>query len=120
MKLTVGRCHAVTVTVYNVCVGYRQAVNTLSVRAGSLGPAGAWLQRACAAYCFITVPSLHCALTKLQLYLLSGQVALLNKCIGQGQCESLIWLEGNFQLIDTWFVALMLEPEPKMDLLRTS
>ncbi|XP_058794245.1 VPS35 endosomal protein-sorting factor-like [Phymastichus coffea] len=39
--------------------------------------------RACAAFCFITVPSLTLVNTRLQLYLLSGQVALLNQCYGQ-------------------------------------
>ncbi|KAK4297747.1 hypothetical protein Pmani_029865 [Petrolisthes manimaculis] len=40
--------------------------------------------RACAAYCFITVPSLTATTTRLRLYLLSGSVALLNNCLGQG------------------------------------
>ncbi|XP_076300980.1 VPS35 endosomal protein-sorting factor-like isoform X2 [Lasioglossum baleicum] len=39
--------------------------------------------RACAAFCFITIPSLTLVHTRLQLYLLSGQVALLNQCLGQ-------------------------------------
>nr|XP_031837161.1 VPS35 endosomal protein sorting factor-like isoform X1 [Nomia melanderi] len=39
--------------------------------------------RACAAFCFITIPSLTLVRTRLQLYLLSGQVALLNQCLGQ-------------------------------------
>ncbi|KAJ8318573.1 hypothetical protein KUTeg_003664 [Tegillarca granosa] len=39
--------------------------------------------RACAAYCFITIPSLQSILTQLQLYLMSGQVALLNQCCSQ-------------------------------------
>ncbi|XP_014211909.1 UPF0505 protein C16orf62 homolog isoform X3 [Copidosoma floridanum] len=39
--------------------------------------------RACAAFCFITIPSLTGVHTRLQLYLLSGQVALLNQCYGQ-------------------------------------
>ncbi|KAH9503976.1 VPS35 endosomal protein sorting factor-like [Bulinus truncatus] len=40
--------------------------------------------RACAAYCFITIPSLQSVFSQLQLYLLSGQVALLNQCYSQG------------------------------------
>nr|XP_045583302.1 VPS35 endosomal protein-sorting factor-like isoform X1 [Procambarus clarkii] len=40
--------------------------------------------RACAAYCFITVPSLASSVMRLKLYLLSGTVALLNNCLGQG------------------------------------
>ncbi|XP_003704480.1 VPS35 endosomal protein-sorting factor-like isoform X2 [Megachile rotundata] len=39
--------------------------------------------RACAAFCFITIPFLTLVHTRLQLYLLSGQVALLNQCLGQ-------------------------------------
>ncbi|XP_012255846.2 VPS35 endosomal protein-sorting factor-like isoform X2 [Athalia rosae] len=39
--------------------------------------------RACAAFCFITIPSTTLVHTRLQLYLLSGQVALLNQCLGQ-------------------------------------
>ncbi|CAD1481043.1 unnamed protein product, partial [Heterotrigona itama] len=39
--------------------------------------------RACAAFSFITIPSLTLVYTRLQLYLLSGQVALLNQCLGQ-------------------------------------
>ncbi|XP_044745800.1 VPS35 endosomal protein-sorting factor-like [Coccinella septempunctata] len=39
--------------------------------------------RACAAYCFITIPSISSARDRLELYLLSGQVALYNQCLGQ-------------------------------------
>lgn len=39
--------------------------------------------KACAAYCFITIPSIVSVMTQLDLYLLSGQVALANLCIGQ-------------------------------------
>lgn len=39
--------------------------------------------KACAAYCFITIPSIVSVMTRLDLYLLSGQVALSNLCIGQ-------------------------------------
>lgn len=46
--------------------------------------------RACAAFCFITIPSLTLVHTRLQLYLLSGQVALLNQCLGQGMRVELI------------------------------
>ncbi|XP_076626675.1 VPS35 endosomal protein-sorting factor-like isoform X2 [Colletes latitarsis] len=37
--------------------------------------------RACAAFCLITIPSLTLVHMQLQLYLLSGQVALLNQCL---------------------------------------
>lgn len=39
--------------------------------------------RACGAFAFITVPGIACPQTRFQLYLLSGQVALLNECLGQ-------------------------------------
>ncbi|XP_026472409.1 UPF0505 protein C16orf62 homolog [Ctenocephalides felis] len=39
--------------------------------------------RACAAYCYITIPSISSVHTKLDLYLLSGQIALQNQCLGQ-------------------------------------
>ncbi|XP_065190603.1 VPS35 endosomal protein-sorting factor-like, partial [Sycon ciliatum] len=40
--------------------------------------------RACAAYTFITIPGVTDAFMRLNLYLLSGQVALLNQAITQG------------------------------------
>ncbi|VEN48574.1 unnamed protein product [Callosobruchus maculatus] len=39
--------------------------------------------RACAAYCFITIPSIVSEKTRLELYMLSGKVALFNQCLGQ-------------------------------------
>ncbi|KAL5273537.1 C16orf62 family protein [Megaselia abdita] len=39
--------------------------------------------KACAAYCVITIPSLTSISTQMELYLASGQVALLNICLGQ-------------------------------------
>lgn len=41
--------------------------------------------KACAAYCFITIPSILSVMTRMDLYLLSGQVALMNVCLGQGK-----------------------------------
>uniref|UniRef100_A0A669FBM7 VPS35 endosomal protein-sorting factor-like n=1 Tax=Oreochromis niloticus TaxID=8128 RepID=A0A669FBM7_ORENI len=38
---------------------------------------------ACAAYSFITIPSLSSIFSRLSLYLLSGQVALANQCLSQ-------------------------------------
>lgn len=40
--------------------------------------------KACAAYCFITIPSIVSVMTRMDLYLLSGKIALLNACLGQG------------------------------------
>ena len=39
--------------------------------------------RACGAFAFITVPGIACPTTRYDLYLLSGQVALTNGCLGQ-------------------------------------
>lgn len=39
--------------------------------------------KACIAYSFITIPSLMNAFSRLDLYLISGQVALLNQCLSQ-------------------------------------
>ncbi|XP_076309475.1 VPS35 endosomal protein-sorting factor-like isoform X2 [Tachypleus tridentatus] len=39
--------------------------------------------KACAAYSFITIPSLTDAISRLDMYLISGQVALLNQCLSQ-------------------------------------
>lgn len=78
-------CRSSFIKLDTVLITLVHAVNTLAARAKSTR--GKWLQRACAAYCFVTVPSLHCTLTKTQLYLLSGQVALLNNCIGQAEAN---------------------------------
>lgn len=45
------------------------------------------LSQACAAYSFITIPSLTSIFSRLNLYLLSGQVALANQCLSQGESE---------------------------------
>jgi hypothetical protein len=41
--------------------------------------------KACVAYSFITIPSLANPKIKLQLYLESAQVALMNQCLSQGK-----------------------------------
>lgn len=65
------------------CVN-RQAVNTRRIVRGHHTRRTSAFVRACAAFCFITIPSLTLVSIRLQLYLLSGQVALLNQCLGQG------------------------------------
>ena len=40
--------------------------------------------RACVAFCFITIPSLENPLSALNLYLLSGTVAIANGALSQG------------------------------------
>lgn len=39
--------------------------------------------RGCVAYCFITIPSISSVTARMDLYLLSGQIALTNHCLGQ-------------------------------------
>lgn len=39
--------------------------------------------KSCAAYCFITIPSISSVRARMDLYLVTGQVALLNLCFGQ-------------------------------------
>lgn len=39
--------------------------------------------KGCAAYCYITIPSIGSVSARMDLYLLSGQVALHNQCLGQ-------------------------------------
>ncbi|XP_071450992.1 VPS35 endosomal protein-sorting factor-like [Hetaerina americana] len=65
-----------------------QAVNRLSVTSrkvvrGHHTRKTAAFVRACSAYAHITVPSLPSSTVRLSLFLLSGQVALLNQCLGQ-------------------------------------
>uniref|UniRef100_A0A673M2C9 VPS35 endosomal protein-sorting factor-like n=1 Tax=Sinocyclocheilus rhinocerous TaxID=307959 RepID=A0A673M2C9_9TELE len=49
----------------------------------NLEPVIIHLIHACAAYSFITIPSLTSIFSRLNLYLLSGQVALANQCLSQ-------------------------------------
>uniref|UniRef100_A0AAR2JFR4 VPS35 endosomal protein-sorting factor-like n=1 Tax=Pygocentrus nattereri TaxID=42514 RepID=A0AAR2JFR4_PYGNA len=49
----------------------------------NLEPVIIQLIHACAAYSFITIPSLTSIFSRLHLYLLSGQVALANQCLSQ-------------------------------------
>lgn len=46
--------------------------------------------RACAAYCFIVIPSLDNTLSALDLYLLSGHVAIANGALSQGKQTNII------------------------------
>ena len=46
---------------------------------------GVLIFQACAAYCFITIPSLNGIFSRLSLYLSCGQMALLNNCLTQGK-----------------------------------
>ncbi|XP_055850032.1 VPS35 endosomal protein sorting factor-like [Episyrphus balteatus] len=59
------------------------AIETRNVINGQHTRKTAAFVKACAAYCFITIPSIASVATQMDLYLLSGQVALLNVCLGQ-------------------------------------
>ncbi|XP_061667033.1 VPS35 endosomal protein-sorting factor-like isoform X2 [Syngnathoides biaculeatus] len=59
------------------------AMETRRVMRGNHSRKTAAFVRACAAYSFITIPSLSSIFSRLHLYLLSGQVALANQCLSQ-------------------------------------
>ncbi|CAF92818.1 unnamed protein product, partial [Tetraodon nigroviridis] len=59
------------------------AMETRMVMKGNHSRKTAAFVRACAAYSFITIPSLSNIFSRLNLYLLSGQVALANQCLSQ-------------------------------------
>ncbi|XP_061404857.1 LOW QUALITY PROTEIN: VPS35 endosomal protein-sorting factor-like [Lethenteron reissneri] len=61
----------------------RLAMETCRLVRGNHTRKTAAFVRACAAYCFITIPSLTSVFAQLNLYLLSGQVALANQCLSQ-------------------------------------
>ncbi|XP_056639227.1 VPS35 endosomal protein-sorting factor-like [Diorhabda sublineata] len=71
-----------------VLVELVQQVNTLSVNTRQIvkgmhtRKTGDFV-RACAAYCFITIPSILSTKVRLELYLVSAQVAIFNQCLGQ-------------------------------------
>ncbi|GFO28655.1 upf0505 protein c16orf62-like protein [Plakobranchus ocellatus] len=71
-----------------VLIALVHSVNNLSIETrkilkGNHSRKTAAFVRACAAYSFITIPSLQSVFSQLQLYLISGQVALLNQCYSQ-------------------------------------
>uniref|UniRef100_A0A8C5A449 VPS35 endosomal protein-sorting factor-like n=1 Tax=Gadus morhua TaxID=8049 RepID=A0A8C5A449_GADMO len=59
------------------------AMETRRMMRGNHSRKTAAFVRACAAYSFITIPSLSSIFCRLSLYLLSGQVALANQCLSQ-------------------------------------
>ncbi|XP_034049228.1 VPS35 endosomal protein sorting factor-like isoform X2 [Thalassophryne amazonica] len=59
------------------------AMETRRVMRGNHSRKTAAFVRACAAYSFITIPSLSSIFSRLHLYLLSSQVALANQCLSQ-------------------------------------
>ncbi|UYV82102.1 C16orf62 [Cordylochernes scorpioides] len=72
----------------SVLVQLVQSVNLLAIQTrqvvkGHHTRKTASFVKACAAYSFITIPSLVDVFSRLELYLVSGQVALLNLCLSQ-------------------------------------
>lgn len=61
--------------------------------------------RACAAYCFITIPGMVAVRARLDLYLLSAKVALHNQCLGQGWFETLSPVKFCLQLFQLTLVS---------------
>ncbi|XP_065201247.1 VPS35 endosomal protein-sorting factor-like [Planococcus citri] len=64
------------------CVN-KLAFETLKVVKGRHTSKTSDFVRACAAYSFITIPSITSPLTRLQLYIISCQTTLANQCLGQ-------------------------------------
>lgn len=59
------------------------AISTYQIVNGQHTKKTAAFVRGCVAYCFITIPSITSIATQMDLYLLSGQIALTNHCLGQ-------------------------------------
>lgn len=64
------------------CVN-RIAIDTRRTTAGHGTRKSQAFTKACAAFCYITIPSIVSVASRLDLYLLSGQVALQTGCLGQ-------------------------------------
>lgn len=64
------------------CVN-RLAMDTRRIVKGNHTRKTAAFVKACAAYSFITIPSIISITQRLDLYVLSGQTALANLCLGQ-------------------------------------
>ncbi|XP_031153773.1 VPS35 endosomal protein sorting factor-like isoform X1 [Sander lucioperca] len=76
-------CNLESVMVQLIHTVNQLAMETSRVMRGSHSRKTAAFVRACAAYSFITIPSLSSIFSRLSLYLLSGQVALANQCLSQ-------------------------------------
>lgn len=74
----------------NISVLLFQCINWLcfeqlkSVK-GNHDPASLEFAQSCVAYNFITIPTLESPVTRLQLLIISGQVALANQCLDMGE-----------------------------------
>uniref|UniRef100_A0A3Q2YTV6 VPS35 endosomal protein-sorting factor-like n=1 Tax=Hippocampus comes TaxID=109280 RepID=A0A3Q2YTV6_HIPCM len=76
-------CNLEPVLVHLIHTVNQLAMETRRVMRGNHSRKTAAFVRACAAYSFITIPSLSSIFSRLHLYLLSGQVALGNQCLSQ-------------------------------------
>ncbi|KAM6951274.1 VPS35 endosomal protein-sorting factor-like [Aplochiton taeniatus] len=76
-------CNLESVLVQLIHTVNQLAMETRKVMRGNHSRKTASFVRACAAYSFITIPSLSNIFSRLNLYLLSGQVALANQCLSQ-------------------------------------
>uniref|UniRef100_A0A7N8XRG6 VPS35 endosomal protein-sorting factor-like n=1 Tax=Mastacembelus armatus TaxID=205130 RepID=A0A7N8XRG6_9TELE len=76
-------CNLEPVLVQLIHMVNQLAMETRRVMRGSHSRKTASFVRACAAYSYITIPSLSSIFSRLSLYLLSGQVALANQCLSQ-------------------------------------
>ncbi|XP_059611649.1 VPS35 endosomal protein sorting factor-like [Phlebotomus argentipes] len=65
--------------------------------------------RACAAYCFITIPSIVAVATRMDLYLVSASVALQNLCLGQADS----CLEAAIELLPDLPAVVEVDGKPK-------
>ncbi|CAH0720836.1 unnamed protein product, partial [Brenthis ino] len=81
-------CRSAFIKLDSVLVALIHAVNALSCAEGARGAGGrGWLQRACAAYCGVTAPSLGCPLARAHLHLLTAHAALLAGSVGQAEAN---------------------------------
>lgn len=75
--------------------------------------------KACVAFCFITIPSISSVQQQMDLYLLSGQVALVNNCLGQADAcfeealnlvpdlHNTMDVDGKSRTMDTYLVSFL-------------
>jgi len=61
------------------------AIRTLRIVRGHHTNKTAAFVRACCAFCFITIPSMEEVAARVRLYIMSGQVALINNCLPQAE-----------------------------------
>jgi hypothetical protein len=59
------------------------AMETRTIVKGNHNKRTAAFVKACVAYSFITIPSITSVITRLDLYLITGEIALSNLCLGQ-------------------------------------